>query len=122
MGARTISGHLAEDPISVMAGALPLTKFVVVENTFEYRNGKKFVHPDTISHHVEAAFQLGENVAASLRKGMGVIVTGTERGTSWPGEGDNIRRGTVLRADDIGPSLLHAVAQVMKTSRVDDGA
>ena len=71
------------------------------------------------SHHVEACFQPGENPAATFKKALGVIVSGTERATNWVGEGDMVRRITVLRAYGIGPSLVHAVDQVMKTSRTD---
>jgi single-strand DNA-binding protein len=116
----TITGNLASDPELVQAGSITITKFTVLENTGEYRAGKWVAHPDPLRHFVEAKFELGENSAASLKKGTAVIVVGREHATSW-GEGEDKKYGRVVEADHIGPDLVRAVAQVRRVTVVDDG-
>lgn len=120
MSTRTVIGNLAADPEVVQAGSIAITKFRVIENTGEYRQGKWHAHPDATTHFVEARFELGENAAATLHKGDAVIVVGRERTSSW-GEEDNKRYGRVINAENIGPDLTRAVAQVRRVTRDDDG-
>lgn len=87
MGLRTISGNLAADPEQQAAGRITITKFVVVENTGEYRDGKFVRHEVATPHHVEARFELGAAAAETLRKGYGVTVSGQEHTESWESDG-----------------------------------
>ncbi|PPH07141.1 hypothetical protein C5C71_15185 [Rathayibacter sp. AY1C1] len=111
MSTRTITGNLATDPEAVQAGRVQIVKLRVIENTGEYRGGEWTPHEAPTTHFVEAKFELGEHVLASLHKGDAVIVVGYERTVAW-GEGENRRTGRVLEADAIGPNLTRATAVV----------
>jgi len=61
--------------------------------------------------------ELAENVAESLRKGSRVIVTGRLEQRSWETqEGDKRSRIQVV-AEEVGPSLRWATAEVAKSER-----
>ena len=63
--------------------------------------------------------ELGENCAASLTKGSRAIVTGRLEQRSWEtAEGDK-RSVVEVVADEIGPSLRWAQAQIERTERSD---
>ncbi len=118
MSTRTITGNLAADPEAVQVGRVQIAKLRVIENTGEYRAGEWTPHDTPTTHFVEARFELGENVLASLRKGTAVIVIGYERTVAW-GEGESRRTGRVIEADRIGPDLSRATAVITTTKRSD---
>ena len=62
---------------------------------------------------------LGENAAASLSKGMRVIVTGRLEQRSYETKEGEKRNVTEVIADELGPSLRWAQAQVERISRDD---
>ena len=70
---------------------------------------------------------LAENVALSLSKGMRVDVTGRLEQRSWETEEGEHRSKVEITADEIGPSLRFATADVQRTERravtenTDDG-
>lgn len=116
MSTRTVTGNLAADPEAVQAGRVQIVKLRVIENTGEYRAGEWTPHEAPTTHFVEAKFELGEHVLASLHKGDAVIVVGYERTVAW-GEGDDRRHGRVLEADAIGADLARATAVVTRSQR-----
>jgi len=61
--------------------------------------------------------ELAENVALSLTKGMRVLVTGRLEQRSWETEDGERRSKVEIVADDIGPSLRFATADVHKVER-----
>lgn len=117
MSARTITGNLAADPEVVQAGNVSITKLRVIENTGEYRGGKFVAHDTPTSHFVEARFELGENAAASLHKGDGVIVVGKEHSNSWEDKEGAKQYGRVIDADTIGVDLSRATAAVTRNAK-----
>jgi single-strand DNA-binding protein len=60
---------------------------------------------------------LAENVALSLSKGMRVVVTGFIEQRSWETDEGEHRSKVEILADEIGPSLLFATADVRRTER-----
>ena len=72
--------------------------------------------------------ELAENVALSLAKGMRVVVTGRLEQRSWETEDGERRSKVEIVADEIGPSLRFATAEVQRAERraaeaaPDDGA
>ncbi len=60
---------------------------------------------------------LAENVALSLTKGMRVVVTGRLEQRSWESDEGEHRSKVELTADEIGPSLRFATADVHRTER-----
>jgi single-strand DNA-binding protein len=68
---------------------------------------------------------LAENVALSLSKGMRVVVTGRIEQRSWETDDGEHRSKVEIVADEIGPSLRFATADVQRTARrqgVTEGA
>ena len=60
---------------------------------------------------------LADNVSESLSKGARVIVTGRLEQRSWEDQDGNKRSKVEVVADEIGPSLRWATAEVKKTDR-----
>src|SRR5438309_1119642 len=60
---------------------------------------------------------LGENASESLQKGSRVLVTGRLEQRSWETEDGEKRSIVEVVADEIGPSLRWATAQVVKNER-----
>ena len=60
---------------------------------------------------------LGENVAEACQKGERVIVVGRLDQRSWETEGGDKRSKVEIVADEIGPSLRWATAEVSKNER-----
>jgi len=60
---------------------------------------------------------LAENVALSLSKGMRVIVTGRLEQRSWETDEGEHRSKVEITADEVGPSLLFATADVQRIER-----
>jgi len=67
--------------------------------------------------NVTAWGQLGENVAQSLHKGARVIVSGRLEQREYETRDGEKRTAVDIIADEIGPSLRWATAQVERTSR-----
>jgi single-strand DNA-binding protein len=61
--------------------------------------------------------QLGENVSESFTKGSRVIVTGRLDQRSWETQDGDKRSKVEIVADEVGPSLRWATAQVVKNER-----
>lgn len=111
MTVRFITGRLSADPEVQQAGRIKITKFTVLENTYEYRGDQRIDGKAALAHNVEAKFELGENAASSLRKGHPVIVIGQERDASFDGD-DGIVYRRIIDAQHIGPDLRSAIAAV----------
>ncbi len=65
--------------------------------------------------------ELADNVSESLTKGSRVIVTGRLEQRSWEGQDGEKRSKIEVVADEIGPSLRWATAEVRKTDRRGPG-
>jgi len=111
MSTRVIVGNLAADPEAIAAGQVTITKFRVMENTGEYRKGDWVKHETPTAHFVEAKFELGEHILASLRKGDRVIVVGREHTRSWEKPGGGTGYGRIIIAENVGPDLTYTTAQ-----------
>ena len=66
--------------------------------------------------------ELAENVTESLTKGSRVMVSGRLDQRSWETQDGDKRSKVEVVADEIGPSLRWATAQVTKTERRDGGS
>jgi single-strand DNA-binding protein len=64
---------------------------------------------------------LGDNVSESLSKGARVIVTGRLEQRSWETQEGDKRSKVEIIADEVGPSLRWATAQVTRTERKGPG-
>jgi single-strand DNA-binding protein len=66
--------------------------------------------------------EMAENAAESLTRGSRVIVSGRLDQRSWEGNDGEKRSKIEITADEIGPSLRYATAQVSKNERKSPGA
>ena len=113
-------GNLTRDPeLRFTAGGKGVASFGVAVNRRYQVNGE---WQEKVSFfNVTAWDTLGENAAASLTKGMRVIVTGRLDQRSYETQQGEKRSVVEIVADEIGPSLRWATAQVEKVARSEGG-
>lgn len=91
-------GNLTRDAETRTAGSATVIKFgLATSERFKDRNGE--VRENTEFHTVE--YWGSEKVAAYLKKGTSVCVTGSIRTDSWTAQDGTERRATVIRALDL---------------------
>lgn len=119
----TIVGNLTDDPeLRFTPSGAALVKFSVAVNrrTFD-RTTNEWTDAGTDFHYVTAWKQLGENIAATCKKGMRVIVQGDLRQRHWVDEKSQEKRSAwEVTANAVGPDLTWAAAEVTKTARRQD--
>ena len=114
----TLVGNVTRDPeLRYTTGGRGVASFGMAVNRRYQVNGEW--QEQTSFFNVVAWGTLGENAAASLTKGMRVIVTGRLQQRSYETQGGEKRSVVEIIADEIGPSLRWATAQVEKTQRSD---
>src|SRR5262249_29872801 len=64
---------------------------------------------------------LADNVAASLHKGSRVVVTGRLQYRTWETDNGDKRSKIEIVADEVGPSLRWATAEVHRVERTGPG-
>ena len=112
----TLVGNLTRDPeLRFTTGGRGVASFGLAVNRRYQQNGEW--QDQTSYFNIVAWGQMGENAAATLTKGMRILVTGRlEQREYTTREGD--KRSTIeINADEIGPSLRWATAQVERTAR-----
>ena len=116
----TVTGTLTRDPeLRFTAGGKGVASFGIAVNR-RYQKNNEWVE-QTSFFNVQAWDTLGENAAASLTKGMRVIVTGRLDQRSYETQQGEKRSVVEIVADEIGPSLRWATAQVEKVARSEGG-
>ena len=116
----TIAGTLTRDPeLRFTQGGRGVASFGVAVNR-RYQQNNEWVE-QTSFFNVTAWGSLGENASASLTKGARVIVTGRLEQRQYETQAGEKRSVVEIVADEIGPSLRWATAQVEKTQRTDSG-
>ena len=115
----TIVGNITRDPeLRFTAGGKGIASFGVAVNRRWQQNGE---WQEKVSFfNVTAWDTLGENIAASLTKGTRVIVTGRLEQREYETKEGEKRNVVEIVADEIGPSLRWARAEVERIAR--DGA
>ncbi len=63
--------------------------------------------------------ELAENIALSISKGMRVIVTGRMEQRTWENDDGERRYKVEVIADEVGPSLRFATAEVLRIDRLE---
>ncbi len=116
----TIVGNITRDPeLRFTAGGKGIASFGLAVNRRWQQNGE---WQEKVSFfNVTAWDSLGENIAASLTKGTRVIVTGRLEQREYETKEGEKRNVVEIVADEIGPSLRWARAEVERISR-DGGA
>ncbi|HQZ34522.1 MAG TPA: single-stranded DNA-binding protein [Ilumatobacteraceae bacterium] len=112
----TIVGNITRDPeLRFTAGGKGIASFGVAVNRRWQQNGE---WQEKVSFfNVTAWDTLGENIAASLTKGTRVIVTGRLEQREYETKEGEKRNVVEIVADEIGPSLRWARAEVERVAR-----
>jgi len=112
----TLVGNLTRDPeLRYTTGGRGVASFGLAVNRRYQQNGEW--QEQTSFFNITAWGDLGENLAASVTKGSRVIVTGRLQQREYQTkEGEN-RTIVEVIADEAGPSLRWAQAQVERISR-----
>ena len=116
----TIVGNLTRDPeLRFTAGGKGVASFGVAVGRRYQQNGEW--QEKTSFFNVTAWDTLGENVAASLTKGTRVLVTGRLEQREYETKEGEKRNVVEIVADEIGPSLRWARAEVERIARDGGG-
>jgi single-strand DNA-binding protein len=112
----TLIGNLTRDPeLRYTTGGRGVASFGLAVNRRYQQNGEW--QEQTSFFNVVCWGDLGENAAATLTKGSRAIVTGRIEQRSWETSDGEKRSVVEVIADEIGPSLRWATAQVERTER-----
>lgn len=116
----TVVGNMTRDPeLRYTTGGRGVASFGLAVNRRWQQNGE---WQEAVSFfNVVAWADLGEHCAESLTKGNRVIVTGRLEQRSYDDREGNQKSVTEIVADDIGPSLKWATAEVTRVERSSGG-
>lgn len=111
-------GNLTRDPeLRFTPSGAPVANFGLAVNR-RWRNQQTNDWEEQTSFFDVVAWRdLAENVAESLQRGTRVIVVGRLEQRSWETQEGEKRSKVEVIADEIGPSLRWATAQVVKSER-----
>ena len=115
----TVIGNLTADPeLRFTPSGAAVANFTVASTprTFD-RQTNEWRDGEAMFLNCSVWRQAAENAAESLTKGMRVIVNGRLRARSYDDREGNRRTVFEIQADEIGPSLRYATAQVARTSQ-----
>jgi single-strand DNA-binding protein len=112
----TLVGNLTRDPeLRYTTGGRGVASFGLAVNRRYQVNGEW--QEQTSFFNVVAWGQLGENAAATLTKGSRAIVFGRLEQRSWETQDGEKRSVVEVVADELGPSLRWAQAQIERNER-----
>ena len=114
----TIVGNLTRDPEIryTREGQATTTLGVAANRRWQNRETNEWEEA-TSFFDVVAWRDLAENVALSLTKGSRVLISGRLEQRSWESDEGEKRSKVEIVADEIGPSLRFATADVRRTER-----
>ena len=118
----TLVGNVTRDPeLRYTAGGAAKVVFGLAVNR-RWQNRTTQEWEEQVSFfNVVAWREMAENVAESIAKGSRVVVTGRLEQRSWETENGEKRTVVEVNADDIGPSLRWATAQITRNERRGGG-
>lgn len=117
----TLIGNVVADPeIKYTNKGVPVAQIRVASTPRVYRDGQ-WVDGEGLFLTCQVWREMAENVTGSLSKGMRVIVHGSLRQRSYETRAGERRTVYEVEADDIGPSLRFASAQVARNPRNGGG-
>ena len=114
----TLTGNLTRDPeVRYTREGQPSATFGMAVNRRWQARGSDEWEESTSFFDVVCWRDLAENVALTLVKGMRVVVTGRLEQRTWETEDGERRSRVELVAEEVGPSLRFATAEVTRTER-----
>lgn len=119
----TLVGNVTRDPELrfTPSGQAVATFGLAVNRRWQNRSTQEW-EEQTSFFDVKCWAQMAENVSESLSRGSRVLVSGRLEQRSWESEQGDKRSKVEVVADEIGPSLRWATAQVAKNERREGGA
>ena len=117
----TLVGNLTRDPeLRFTAGGRAVATIgIAVSRRYQVNNEWQ---EQTSFFNIVCWGSLGENAAASLAKGARIVVTGRLEQRSYETQDGEKRSVVEVVADEIGPSLRWATAQIDRNERREGGA
>ena len=117
----TIVGNLTDDPsLRFTPSGAAVADFTVATNPRHFdKNTREWIDDPSVFMRCSIWRDAAENVAESLRKGMRVIVQGRLTQRSYETRDGEKRTVLELQADEVGPSLRRARAQVTRNAPRD---
>lgn len=113
----TIIGNVTRDPeLRYIPSGVAVTNFGLAWNL-----KKQSGDDEAMFFNVTCWRSLAENVAESITKGARVIVTGRLDYRSYETQEGDKRTVVEIQAEEVGPSLQWATAEVEKNARSDGG-
>lgn len=118
----TIVGNVTREPeLRFTGGGKGVCSFAVaVGRRWKPQNSDKWEEVTTF-YNVSCWDQLAENVAASVRKGTRVVITGVVEMREYETRDGEKGRSLEIRPDEIGVSLRWARVDIEKVTRERDG-
>ena len=116
----TVIGNVTRDPeLRFTPSGQALANFgLAVNRRWQNRQNQQW-EEQTSFFDIVCWAQLGQNVSESVQKGARVIVTGRLEQRSWETESGDKRSKVEIIADEVGPSLRWATAEITKNERRD---
>jgi single-strand DNA-binding protein len=112
----TVVGNATRDPeLRYLTSGTALANFGVAVNRRYQKNGEW--EEEVSFFDVVCWRELADNVSESVSKGDRVIVTGRLEQRSWETQDGDKRSKVEIVADEVGPSLRWATAQISKIRR-----
>lgn len=114
----TVVGNVTRDPEMryTPSGVSQLTLGVAVNRSWRNQQTNEW-EERTSFFDVVCWRELADNVGGSIKKGMRVLVTGRLEQRSWETDQGEKRSKVEIVADEVGPSLRFATAEVHRTER-----
>src|SRR5947208_6701400 len=116
----TLVGNITRDPeLRFTPSGQAIATFGMAVNRRFQRNGQW--EEQTSFFNITAWGTLGENASNSLHKGARILVNGRLEQRSWETQEGEKRSVVEVVADEIGPSLRWATAEITKNDRREGG-
>jgi single-strand DNA-binding protein len=114
----TIVGNVTRDPEMryTPSGVAKASFGVAVSRRWQNRNSHEW-EEQTSFFNVVCWREMAENVCESIGKGARIVVSGRLEQRSWETENGDKRSVVEIVADDVGPSLRWATAEVKRNER-----
>ena len=116
----TLVGNITRDPeLRYTNAGQTITSFGLAVNRV-WNDRQSGERREQVSYFdIKCWGQLGENVAHSLTKGARVVVTGRLEQRQYETQSGEKRNAVDINADEVGPSLRWATAEIVKNERRD---
>ena len=123
MTAIAIAGNSANDPeLRFTPNGKAMATFTIISSKSQKKPDGTWENTDVTPWSIKCWNKLAENVADSLKKGMGVIIQGTAVWESWDDKKTGEKKGKMtVTAFNVGVDLKRHIVQVVDIRRNAEG-